>query len=174
MLMGIRQLTSLIHCCLCNWSFKKFLGAWYLNRETLPLSKRECTVPIRILGLLIGLPLINPTNWVSFMLVVTGGCEQLKMVVEKPPKWLFRLNFFSSKVPDCLHMALDLLNNALLFFSPICFSFSRKTRPKYRRIVEWCAMKRNKGNDYFNLHAITGTCYVAQLIRARVCEGIFS
>ena len=32
-------------------------------------------------------------------------------------------------------------------------------------------MKRNKGNDYFNLHVKIATCYVAQLIRARAREG---
>ena len=32
-------------------------------------------------------------------------------------------------------------------------------------------MKRNKENDYFNLHALVVVCYVAQLIRARACEG---
>ena len=32
-------------------------------------------------------------------------------------------------------------------------------------------MKRNKENDYFNLHASVVVCYVAQLIRARACEG---
>ena len=50
-------------------------------------------------------------------------------------------------------------------------AWRRKTKPKYRRIVEWCAMKRNKENDYFNLHALVVVCYVAQLIRARACEG---
>ena len=34
-------------------------------------------------------------------------------------------------------------------------------------------MKRNKENDYFNLHAIVVACYMAQLIRARACEGDF-
>ena len=34
-------------------------------------------------------------------------------------------------------------------------------------------MKRNKENDYFNLHAIVVVCYVAQLTRARACEGDF-
>ena len=74
--LGTRQLTSLIHCSPFNASFKKFLGALYHSRETLPLSERECTWPIWILGLLSLLPLINPTNWVSCMLVVTGGCTQ--------------------------------------------------------------------------------------------------
>ena len=58
---------------------------------------------------------------------------QLKMLVEKPPKWLFRLNFFfRQKCPIfCIWPWIYLLNNALLFFSPICFPFSRKTKPKY-------------------------------------------
>ena len=32
-------------------------------------------------------------------------------------------------------------------------------------------MKRNKENDYFNLHAMVVAGYVAQLIRAWACEG---
>ena len=35
-------------------------------------------------------------------------------------------------------------------------------------------MKRNKGNDNFNLHTNVVTCYVAQLIRARARTGDFS
>ena len=68
------------------------------------------------------------------------------MLVENPPKWLFRSKKkIRQKCPNfCICPSIYLLNNALLFFSLICFSFSRKSKPKYRSVVEWCAMKRNK------------------------------
>ena len=76
---------------------------------------------------------------------------KLNMLVENPPKWLFSSkNFFRQKcLIFCIWPSISLLNNAFLFFSPICFSFSRKSKPKDWRIVQWCAMTRNKRKSLF-------------------------
>ena len=71
--------------------------------------------------------------------------EQLKMLVKNPPKWLFRSNFFVKSAQIFAYSFLfTYLTMRCCFFSSICLSFSRKSKPKYQRVIDWRAMKRNK------------------------------
>lgn len=81
MLTGTQQLTSSIHCCPSNSSLKLFLWALYHSRETLALSIKDCTWPIRILGLFSVLASsINATNLATFMLVFVGAWTEEVLV----------------------------------------------------------------------------------------------
>ena len=75
----------------------------------------------------------------------------MKMLAENPSKWLFRSKTFFVKSARffCIWPLIYLLNNALLFVLPVCCSFLRKSKPKYRRVIEWCAMKQNKRKSLF-------------------------
>jgi len=97
------------------------------------------------------------------------------MLVENPSKWLFRSkNFFRQKCPIvCIWLSIYLPNNALLFFSPVCFSFSRKSKRKYPRAVEWCAMKRNKRKFLCKFDRFFSVYYVAQVLKARACHELW-
>ena len=62
------------------------------------------------------------------------------------------------------------------FFRTLLFVL-RKSKPKYRRVIEWCAMKRNKRKclPKFVTIIFLSMCYmyVAQVINACACDDFF-
>ena len=85
-------------------------------------------------------------------------------------------SFFSSKVPELLHVLLNLgvKHSPVLFFGPLCTLFLKKTRTKYCGVHNECNKAKQEKTIFFKFSApLLIRVDVGQVIKARVYLGYF-